>query len=314
MAVFCFSLGCYNLDMILGGVLFIFGLLIGSFINSFLWRYHEKVTYKGRSMCPVCRHTIAWYDNVPVVSWFFLSGKCRHCKAFISVQYPLVELLAAFAFMGIGLFSVPGVKIMEPINSYLGSLGFGNFSIAPELLTTQDWVQNVLLLIILLVVVAVLILISVYDYKTKEIPNGFNYIYIFLSLGFLLLSGYAANSPQIYTVNIVTAFVIWALFFSLVYFSKETWMGGGDSKLVIGSGLLLGPLGTFLMLMVASFVGSLYGLVSIVYNKRKNKQSKAVKKISHEIPFGPFLALGTYLSVVFGPQLIDYYVKIVLGL
>ena len=80
-------------------VIFVFGLCAGSFINCLVWRLREKKTILGRSMCPKCKKQIAWYDNVPLLSFILLKGKCRSCHKKISWQYPLVELITAVLFL-----------------------------------------------------------------------------------------------------------------------------------------------------------------------------------------------------------------------
>lgn len=78
---------------------FIFGLCIGSFINCLVWRLYNDESLMNRSCCPACRQQIAWYDNVPVLSFMFLLGKCRHCRKPISWQYPIVELVVGLLFL-----------------------------------------------------------------------------------------------------------------------------------------------------------------------------------------------------------------------
>ena len=81
-------------------IVFIFGLLIGSFINCLVYRLHIKKSFiHGRSFCPHCKHQLVWYDNLPLISYLFLKGKCRYCKKTISIQYPLVELSTAILFL-----------------------------------------------------------------------------------------------------------------------------------------------------------------------------------------------------------------------
>jgi leader peptidase (prepilin peptidase) / N-methyltransferase len=310
--------------MILGGVLFIIGLVIGSAINSYLWRYQTKTTYKGRSMCPVCKHQINWYDNIPLVSWFLLSGKCRYCKKSISVQYPTVELITGLAFLLIGVFSKAGIYVAH-VSGAMFDLG--------QIFTPGYFALGLFILTLLLAIASILIMIAVYDYKTKIIPNGFNYAFIALTSLYLVASQvqianfkFSAFGQGIWPY-LLSGAVAFLFFYGLVYFSKETWMGGGDAKMALGIGLLLGPTGTLLAIMTASITGSIYGVGTILSSKVKSKKlkSKSNKNLStlnfglstgagHEIPFGPFLALGTYFAMVFGPAIISWYVKIVLGI
>lgn len=293
-------------------ILFILGLLIGSAVNSFLWRYQTKTSYAGRSMCPACKHKLAWYDNVPLISWLTLSGKCRYCKKSIAVQYPIVEMLTGFAFALVGLFSKDGIYVNHVADAML-RLGT-TFAISYFLL-------GILRLLLLLLIVTCLLLIAIYDYKTKEIPNGFNLTFILLSATYLIVSQ-IPNFDIRYTIYyLLAALAAFLFFYSFVYFSHETWMGGGDAKMAFGMGLLLGPGATLLAIIVASISGSIYGISQILIQKSKIENSKLNKnfklKISnsdHQVPFGPFLALGTYIAMIFGPQIIDWYVRMVLAI
>ena len=79
--------------------IFIFGLIIGSFLNCLVWRLHTGEGMMNRSYCPKCKQQIAWYDNIPVLSFVLLGGKCRHCRQKISWQYPVVELATGIFFL-----------------------------------------------------------------------------------------------------------------------------------------------------------------------------------------------------------------------
>jgi prepilin signal peptidase PulO-like enzyme (type II secretory pathway) len=84
-------------------LLIILGLIIGSFISALSWRFPKRISVvKGRSICPNCKHQISWYDNIPLLSYVLLGGKCRHCKKTISWRYPAIELVTAIGFLLIG--------------------------------------------------------------------------------------------------------------------------------------------------------------------------------------------------------------------
>lgn len=290
---------------------FIFGLIIGSFINAFLYRYQEKKTLMGRSFCPVCKHQLTWFDNIPLISWLMLSAKCRYCKKAISIQYPLVELSAGIIFLLIGILSKEGRVIVD----YFQQIFNYQFSII-----NQFPILELIKIILLLTIFSVLLIISTYDVKNKEIPNGFNLSFIVVAFSYLILSS-AGSTYYIQNTlySLLAGAVAFAFFYSFAYFSKETWMGGGDAKLAFGVGLLLGPAGTFLAILIASWLGSIYGLTIIAFNRNSlaDKQSGLAKlknRKFHEIPFGPFLALGTLISFLFSSQIIDWYVRIFLGL
>jgi leader peptidase (prepilin peptidase)/N-methyltransferase len=149
-------------------------------------------------------------------------------------------------------------------------------------------------------------LIAVYDFKTKEIPNGFSIGLISFSLVYAILIAMDSSvSFSYFLMYPLTALVAFLFFYLFVYFSKETWMGGGDAKLAFGMGLFLGPTNTFVAILLASWIGAIYGITLMILKKAGRKT---------EIPFGPFLVLGTLISLFFGSQLISWYARIFLGI
>lgn len=278
-------------------IIFIFGLLIGSFINSFLWRYQNKVSFSGRSICPNCKKTIKWYDNIPLLSYLILGGKCRNCHKRISIQYPIVEVVTGLVFLITG---VAWQIIYLPHDSFFNLIS--NF---------DSSYQATIILFVMLAISAVLILISVYDIQTKEIPDSFNVTYGILAviyIGTLFVQGGISERQLIF--HIITGVLLFLSFWALVYFSKETWMGGGDAKFVLAMGFLLGPLFSLWGILIASLVGSVYGL-SMIYFSKESKGSRKMS-LKSQVPFGPFLALGSWLILLFGSQILDYYVRITL--
>ena len=115
------------------------GLIVGSFLNCLVWRLHEEETIMGRSYCPHCRHTIAWYDNVPLLSFILLRGHCRHCHRKISWQYPLVELAVGLLFL----------------------LAFRRAAVLPNfsLVLARDWL-----------LIAGLVVVFIYDLRWQLVP------------------------------------------------------------------------------------------------------------------------------------------------
>jgi prepilin signal peptidase PulO-like enzyme (type II secretory pathway) len=180
---------------------------------------------------------------------------------------------------------------------------------------------NILLLILIFVIFGCLILITVYDLKNKVIPNGFTLTFFITTIVYITISGIdRGNLFDTYLLSLLAGIVAFLFFFTFVYFSKETWMGGGDAKFAFGIGLLLGPANTFLTVLIASIVGSIYGISVLLIKKIKEEKKDTIiskgglVRNSHEVPFGPFLALGTIISFLFGSQLISWYARIFLGL
>jgi prepilin signal peptidase PulO-like enzyme (type II secretory pathway) len=274
-----------------------FGFASGSFLNAYLWRYENKVSLSGRSMCPKCKKVIAWYDNIPVISYLFLLGRCRGCHKPISIQYPLIELGTAGIFFLISVFSRPGVILSGWVNGLCDT---------PLLSIDKHIWLNIILLLILFVACSYLVLIAVYDFKTKEIPNGFNLGLVFFALIYAILISIDTSATFLnFLLYPLTALIAFLFFYAFVYFSKESWMGGGDAKLAIGMGLLLGPVNTFLAILISCWAGAIFGIILMVQKKAERKT---------EIPFGPFLAFGTLTALFFGSQLISWYARIILGM
>jgi len=248
----------------MGIIIFILGLMLGSFLNVVIYRLpkNESIVFPG-SHCPLCGHPLRFYDNIPVLSYFFLRGQCRDCQAKISLQYPMVELLTA-------------------VSLFILYLKFN--------LSVQFLAYSVLILF--------LIPITVIDWKTYLILNkltlpGF-ILGIVLILGFqietwktVLLGGIGGGALAIF-------FVILGKFF----FRKDS-LGYGDVKLLVMIGIYVGFMGAALGL----FLGSMAALIFIL-----GRLVKRQLKLGDTIPFGPFIAIGTFVYLIFGKTIVNWYV------
>lgn len=213
-------------------VVSLLGLVLGSFINAVVWRLKsgESISH-GRSMCPECRHQLAWYDLVPVVSWVLLRGKCRYCKKPISVQYPLVELGVA------GLF---GLSVYQATGLDVASLGL--------------WLALLVLLMIL----------ALYDAKWYELPNVVMHTALVLGLVYFVLR---FKVPQGF-LQLGASLAAAAVFYGLWYLSEGKLMGGADSKLVLLIGLILPPAELLIALAVGFILGGV-GAAYVLLRKQK---------------------------------------------
>jgi prepilin signal peptidase PulO-like enzyme (type II secretory pathway) len=268
-------------------VLAVLGLSLGSFVNALVWRLHEQAElagkggkkqadYKkklsisrGRSMCPHCHHELAGKDLVPVLSWLALGGKCRYCGKPVSWQYPTVEIANAILF----------------IVSYLWW---------PYVLQGSGLYYFVFWLVFLVGFMA----LTVYDLRWQLLPNKLVFPLIGLAivqvLGAFIFydTGWQALAGALWGVLISSG-----IFYAIFQVSNGAWIGGGDVKLGVVIGLLLGgPLMSLLMLFVASCLGTLVGLPFLLAGKRQMR-----------IPFGPFLIAGTVLVILFGASIINWY-------
>ena len=251
-------------------LIFIFGLIIGSFLNCVIWRLHKEESFvSGKSYCPHCRHSLGFWDLFPVLSYIFLGGKCRYCKGKISFQYPLIELITAILFSSVFV--------------YLGSIiSLGLFF----------W----------LTIIPFLIVIFVFDLKYFIIPDEVIYPAIFLSIIWLLYSFFTGtiNSHEM-ILSIFSSLGASLFFFLIWFFSKGTAMGFGDVKLALLIGLLLGFPNTIVALFLGFLLGAIIGSVMILLKK---------KGLKSEVPFAPFLVAGTVISFFFGNNIVSWYLSL----
>jgi prepilin signal peptidase PulO-like enzyme (type II secretory pathway) len=252
------------------------GLVIGSFANCFVWRLHENESLMNRSYCPKCRKQIAWYDNVPVLSFLLLRGRCRHCKEEINWQYPIVEMTMSVLFAAIAYVM---------LGSFGGDLSYLMF---------LDNHSMVLLARNLLIIFA-FIVVFIYDFRWFLVSDRF----VLPAAGILLAMNIYLGADWRWAV---LSCIIGGFFF-LVQFviSRGKWVGGGDIRLGILVGAAFGRLDYLLLiLMVSYFIGSLVA-VPLLLMKKKGWKS--------ELPFGVFLAISSIVCLFFGQATIDWYMS-----
>ncbi|KAA0257739.1 prepilin peptidase [Deferribacter autotrophicus] len=252
-------------------IIFIIGTIFGSFYNVIICRlpYGESIVTPS-SKCPQCNTKIKWYDNIPIISYLILKGKCRNCNASISVQYPLIELTT-------GLFTFFLYKM------YGFDINFFKY----------------------FVLLSILLCAGVIDFKTALddnfetgiIPNE-------LSLGGFLPGFIFALIEKRIIVSLVGAAVGFLLLFLPGFIYKlltgKEGMGGGDIKLFAMIGSFLGFKPLFFILFASSLLGAVVGVIFIAISKNKD----------YPIPFGPFIGLATFIYIFFGNTLINAYLKI----
>lgn len=239
---------------------FIFGLIVGSFLNVCIYRIPAKISlWWPPSTCPKCKTKIKFYDNIPVLSYLILRGKCRHCKEPISIQYPLIE-----AFTGLITLLV------------VWALGL------------SAWTA------VALFITYCLIVLSIIDFKLFIIPDRFSIglavlglIVSFINPAFI--GGPMAKFVQALIGGGVGFFGLWGMaVIGSIIFKKEA-MGGGDIKLLAAVGTITGLEGVISSLMISSFAGLIYYAVLALL--KKNPQNKT-------IPFGPFISLGLFINIL----------------
>ncbi len=244
-------------------IIFIFGTIIGSFLNVFVIRYNTGVSFvTGRSRCLSCSKDLHWYELLPLFSFLMLRGKCLKCKSKISYQYPIVEGLTGIIFTGI-------------------FLTFGLIPILP----------------LYLIVASLLIAMSVYDFKHKIIPDGM--VYTFVAMSFIVMClthplGQLFSLPL--SLDLLAGPILFAFFAFFWLVSGGKWMGFGDAKLALGVGFLLGFSGGTFAIMLAFWVGAIFSLIIIFLQKIKISNLKL--SLKSEIPFAPFIIFGIFIQLL----------------
>ncbi|HET7528955.1 MAG TPA: prepilin peptidase [Candidatus Saccharimonadales bacterium] len=260
-------------------VLIILGLCFGSFVNALVWRVRHNETSKkkisiinDRSMCPRCKHTLGAADLVPLLSWLFLKGKCRYCGKPISPQYPLVELSMTLVF----------------VLSYV---------YWPAALTGG---QTALFAAWLAAGVGLMALL-VYDLKWMLLPNRIIYPTL-LAAGagnIIYLAGFAPDKVHFLLYWALSVVIASGVFWALYSVSDGKWIGFGDVRLGLITGTLLQTPGkSILMIFLASLAGAAVSLPLIAVGK---------SRLSSKIPYGPFLIGATFICLLFGQEILDWY-------
>jgi len=246
---------------------FIFGTIIGSFLNVVSLRFNTGTGIGGRSKCMSCGKTLTWKELVPLFSFLWQKGSCKKCQSKISWQYPLVEFVAGTLFV----------------------LVF--FTFPPTTLTTS------ITTLIYLFATCLLLVISAYDIKHKIIPDQFVYTFISLSVVNLFIGG--VSLWHVPSISAIVAGPLIALPFVLLWWiSKYRWMGLGDAKLVLGIGWFLGIGGGVNAVVLSFWIAAVISVAWLLITYRKFKART-------EVPFGPYLILGMYLVLVFHIQVLD---------
>lgn len=256
---------------------FLFGLLLGSFLNVCIHRLPKdlSVVHPG-SACPDCGHPIRWYDNVPVVSFLALGGRCRDCQAAVSWRYPAVELATAFLFVLVAL----------------------RYGLTVEAAKYAAFV-------------AIMLALAVVDLLDRLLPDpltlggaalGFVLSFVVLlppGLPTFLLQIWGLRTPPV-AASVLESAVGAALAAGTLYLVAEVYfrvrlregMGLGDVKMMAVIGAFQGLAGAFWTLMLASVLGAVLGLLFILIFR---------KGLAYELPFGTFLAAAAILLVVAAP-------------
>ena len=263
---------------------FLFGLVIGSFLNVCISRLPAgKSVVRPRSRCPKCGKHIKPYDNIPLVSYFFLAGRCRNCKARISPVYPAVELLTGFLFFA--CYLVFGTSIL-----------------------TVKWA----------VFSAILVVLIFTDWRERILPDSVNFTGLAIALVLSLFvrpedgtAAWLANRmfdfpPPAPVISFADALIGAAIGGGVLWLVGEAYfrlrgregMGFGDVKMMLMAGAFLGLRRTILTILAGSLLGAILGAIFILASRKGS---------SYELPFGTFLGAAALLVVFFGTPVVTWY-------
>jgi prepilin signal peptidase PulO-like enzyme (type II secretory pathway) len=280
---------------------FIFGTLVGSFLNVVSLRYRpgqklfDPKIIGGRSFCPLCRKKLVWYELIPILSFVLQRGRCRSCRKRLSFQYPLVEFLTGLIFV-----AVPWrlLSYESPVVNYQFLIG-----------GAVVWISVFILFLLL----------SVIDLRHSVIPNELNLMLAILGvLLMLLVFTYDKFNPvdsvflryyallldlrkSVWLNHLLAAISGMAIFGAIIVLSKGRAMGWGDFKLVGALGLIFGWPEILLVLVLAFVIGAAISVGLLLRGK---------KTVKDAIPFGPFLVVSGTLVFFFGFEIVNSYFKL----
>lgn len=253
---------------------FIFGAVFGSFACCQAWRIHERSEGRKlgkRSICMHCQKQLSWYDNIPIISWILLRGKCRFCKKKIGASEILSELglglvFFAFAFKYLSGFSTVTDFFSSPIETLVQPL-------------------------ILVVALIIYWIILIYDAKWGELPV----ILMLIEIPFAVAYQFAVKGDLVYTA--ISVGLLAGIYYLIYFFSKEKAVGGGDWLLCLSIGIFLGRWEfAIIELFLSNFAASIAGIPQIV------------KKDKKPIPFGPFLIISMLIILLAKDYLLKFLV------
>jgi len=283
------------IDAFLGTFAFTIGACIGSFLNVCIGRWpHNESVVSPRSRCPKCALPIAWYDNLPMVSWLLLRGRCRGCALPISVQYPIVELVVGLLWLATALYYGPTFAALR-----------------------------------VAIFATIMLGIAVTDFKHYLIPDGFTVsglIFLFVTALVAVFRNEPSPFATPYDALIgacagagSVAIVGWL---GEVVLKKEA-MGFGDITLMAVVGAAVGPARALLVLFIGAALGAV-AFVGVVYPVVRLRGAPRGEQIDLElgsppvelphVPFGVFLAPAAVVVLVWGDALVSWYLGQYLGI
>jgi len=305
-----------GVKLFLDVMVFAFGAAVGSFLNVCIYRMpREKSIITPPSHCGSCKNPIAWFDNIPLLSWLLLRGRCRHCGAPFSFRYWLVELLTAILFLLAWLQFGP-----SPTASDEGLLRAGDL--------LPSWHVPIVWLLLGGLIVATFVDLDHYIIPDEISVGG-------VVVGFVLSCAYPALHGEeffllgawksLLGILIGSALVLWLALFGELIFKKEA-MGFGDVKFLGMIGAFIGWQGALFTLVASSFLGAIVGVLWIALSRERQAVGREASSndayyaldswdlrdemdthaMRSSIPYGPFLAAGAIVWIFASRQVLDF--------
>lgn len=243
----------------------IVGICVGSFLNVVIYRLPNNMSLvKPNSHCPKCNYELHWYDNIPIISYLLLKGRCRKCKEKISIRYTIVEIINGLLWV---------------LCLYL----FLN--------------KSIIITIIYMIILSIFICIFFIDLEHKIILDRFQIMLLILSIIITIID---KENYLEHIIGGLAGFIIFLLIAILFLKIKhQESLGGGDIKLVGVIGLLLGWKQLLLSLLIATIPAA---IIMTIINRKTNEEK--------EFPFAPFLVIGFTISLLFGSNIINWYLSL----
>lgn len=302
------------MDPVLASAIFVLGLAFGSFLNVCIYRLPRDLSVvKPRSACPECKEPIAFYDNIPVLSWLILSGRCRHCTAVITPRYLLIELLTGLMFLACYWYFGWTLSLLKYCAFSFLLLGLIFTDAETKLLPDKLTLPGLALGVFFSLIVPVNDLASQFLPGILNLPVSGDFAEKILSL-FDSLLGAATGASFIYGAGAI--YLRWR---------HAEGMGFGDVKLMAMVGAFLGLKLTVLTIFAASLAGSVFGVstVLLVWMKRTHRFMKRLSNAqaararawhsaqlvyrNYQLPFGVFLGSMAVFASFFGDRLLHWY-------
>lgn len=278
-------------------LIFLLGISVGSFLNVLIDRIPQGKSFlKGRSHCDFCHKTLAWSDLVPIVSFLLLQGKCRNCHKKLFFQYPIIELTTGLLFvLTYNIFQSNGTLFLTSNLILVSGL---------IVLSVMDLKYGILADEIIFSLIVISVTILIYQYMIIPVVCHLTNLQIITTgtypstLCNFKSDGYISFAPIIIIQRLLVAVLTSAFFLILAVATKGKGMGGGDIKLAFVMGLILGFPNIIIALYMAFISGGAVACILLILKK---------KHFGQTIPFGPFLALATIITIFFGDKIWFWY-------